>query len=142
MENKLRSMVDFVLVEYSIYDKFYYDKLISIKKYAEFLKRPLELWMFVPCDEKGNVLKEPNENDCNLGDIHSGVLHQKQEEYKKAFSKVLFEGFKYDDVDDVVYYYNSDGGYCQIDITEKEFIIEDLIDNNLTLTNNALKIWE
>lgn len=24
-----------------------------------FVKQPLELWMFIPCDEKGNVLEEP-----------------------------------------------------------------------------------
>jgi hypothetical protein len=31
----------------------------SIVKYAEFLKQPLTLGLFVPCDEKGNPLPEP-----------------------------------------------------------------------------------
>ena len=33
----------------------------SIYKYANFLSQKLELCMFVPCDEKGNVLEEPTE---------------------------------------------------------------------------------
>lgn len=28
-------------------------------KFDEFLKKPLEKWMFVPCDDNGNVLEEP-----------------------------------------------------------------------------------
>ena len=28
-------------------------------KYANFLKRPLELGMFIPCDKDGNVLEKP-----------------------------------------------------------------------------------
>ena len=38
-----------------------YSKLII--RYAEFLKQPLKLEMFIPCDENGNVLEEPNQSD-------------------------------------------------------------------------------
>lgn len=33
----------------------------TVVNYAKFLKRPLTIEMFVPCDEAGNVLEEPNE---------------------------------------------------------------------------------
>ena len=34
-------------------------KLDRINNYAKFLNQPLKLEMFVPCDDKGNVLDEP-----------------------------------------------------------------------------------
>ena len=33
--------------------------LNALEGYANFLKQPLKLEMFVPCDEDGNILKEP-----------------------------------------------------------------------------------
>lgn len=88
---KLISMTDFVLQEKtggqqvnSITSQLYYELRI-IKKYADFLKQPLKLEMFVPCDEKGNVLKEP-----------SLVPSYELEIYRKAKEKVLFEGIDLD----------------------------------------------
>ena len=55
---KLISMTDFVLEQ----DKLMRNKLndpitftIKVTDYALFLKQPLKLEMFVPCDEDGNV---------------------------------------------------------------------------------------
>ena len=53
--------------------------------YAIFLKQPLELWMFVPCDEDGNVLEV-------VPYYADGI--EKVNEYKKAKERCLFEGFK------------------------------------------------
>lgn len=60
---KLRPMTDFVIqqqnnkvglgIKQIIFD---YSVLL---KYAQFLKQPLTLGMFVPCDLEGNILKEP-----------------------------------------------------------------------------------
>ena len=61
-----------------------------IYNYATFLKLPLKLEMFVPCDEDGNVLEEPifhepnNENEIGNYQILS-------DEYCEARAKVLFE---------------------------------------------------
>ena len=52
--NKLISMVNFVLQQ-DITDIKQRD---SIVKYANFLKQPLNLGMFVPCDEEDKVLFE------------------------------------------------------------------------------------
>ena len=57
-----------------------------INKYANFLKQPLTLGMFVPCDDDGNVLE----------DLDSSILapnYEDWQEYQKAQSKVLFNGF-------------------------------------------------
>ena len=54
----LISMVDFILEQH--------EQCISSTnatyKYANFLKQPLELWMFVPCDENGDVGKSKPES--------------------------------------------------------------------------------
>lgn len=54
-------MVDFVLEESDkIYNKEDANIFASkVNTYASFLKQPLKLGMFVPCDEDGNVLEEP-----------------------------------------------------------------------------------
>lgn len=51
--------------------------------YANFLKRPLELAIFVPSDLEGNVLE-----DCGL--IPSYELQR----YREAKERVLFDGFE------------------------------------------------
>ena len=80
MEN-LIGMVDFVLEQH--------EQCISSTnaayKYANFLKQPLELWMFVPCDENGGVLEV-------VPYYADGI--EKVNEYKKAKERCLFEGFK------------------------------------------------
>lgn len=67
----------------------------KILNYSDFLKQPLELWMFVPCDEKGFLLKKPEwwyryQNGAspfmNMDEIRPC------QEYKKALENVLFVG--------------------------------------------------
>jgi hypothetical protein len=55
---QLISMTDFVLeqVNPKNTDSQFCEKIIY---YANFLKQPLKLEMFVPCDEDSNVLEEP-----------------------------------------------------------------------------------
>lgn len=62
----------------------------SIVKYAEFLKQPLTLGMFVPVDEEGNVLEEPKKFEGKFGDYQK-ILKK----YVDAEEKVLFEGFEF-----------------------------------------------
>ena len=90
---KLISMTYFVLQEKtggqqvnSITSQLYYELRI-IKKYADFLKQPLKLEMFVPCDDNGNVLEDI---------IGNGMIHnysEKVTQYEQAKEKVLFDGF-------------------------------------------------
>ncbi|WP_407498840.1 hypothetical protein [Elizabethkingia anophelis] len=96
MENKLIPLSDFVLktvhtpnVNEAICWEQTEERLQKIYKYTQFLKQSLALWMFVPCDEDGNVLEQPcdimNTDDCRDCACR---------EYKRAKSRVLFEGFR------------------------------------------------
>lgn len=59
-----------------------------IVNYTEFLKQPLKLEMFVPCDEEGNILKE----QAMYCFANKGSKHfEKHTKYWKAKDKVLFE---------------------------------------------------
>lgn len=80
---KLISMTDFVLDRYKNapledYDQVNETFINSVVRYAEFLKKPLTLGMFVPCDEGGNVL------DCTEENLT---------EFNSAAERVMFEGF-------------------------------------------------
>lgn len=55
-----------------------------ILKYQVFLKHPLELGFFVPCDANGNYM----EDISNEGSFAAAV-------YNESKSKILFEGFEW-----------------------------------------------
>ena len=57
---KLISMTDFVLEQRLKHSESFKSKVYA---YANFIKKPLTLGMFVPCDEDGNVLEEPDRWD-------------------------------------------------------------------------------
>ena len=83
---KLISMTNFVIQEWEK-DMYTDDFTKIVKNYAYFLKQPLKLEMFVPCDEDGNVLEDI---------IGNGMIHnysEKVKQYEQAKDKVLFEGF-------------------------------------------------
>lgn len=131
---KLIPMTDFVLErsKQSIIDLTFEEsikKTIKILKeifeYAKFLKQPLKLEMFVPCDEDGNILEEP---DCNL-DIRVSEM----KEYQKAKEKVIFEGFELCPNNGNVL----KKGNILINISNLE-TIEDLIPYNLEVKNEIL----
>lgn len=80
---KLIPMTDFVRKSFEKVkktDKEILFEYISICRYQEFLKQPLELGMFIPC-----VDNEP----------FNYTIHGNKEQYDKAKDKVLFDGFMY-----------------------------------------------
>ena len=59
--------------------------------YANFLKRPLELGMFIPCDDNGNVLEEKM---IFASDDKDYVFESKKfDVYQQAKERILFKGF-------------------------------------------------
>ena len=79
--NKLISMTDFVLKTHDeISDSI--DSESMMFNYANFLKRPLTLGMFVPCDEDGNVLQE--KSIFNTTDEDYIFYSESFDNYKKA----------------------------------------------------------
>ena len=131
---KLISMTDLVLQ--NVESKTM--KLSKIADYANFLKKPLTLGMFVPCDDDGNVLAEPLHIELYEGSTYDVDCKI----YEIAKSKVLFTGFNSA--------LNSEN--CQISVINNSFrasiiyeryypsqqeklkIIEDLISYNLDLS--------
>ena len=76
-----------------------HEKALSwIYNYATFLKQPLKLEMFVPCDDYGNVLENPDKHQRKykdrLGDFYLDKYKDDYKNYKQAKEKVLFEGFE------------------------------------------------
>lgn len=120
---KLISMTEYVLQNYN------YPK---VKNYAEFLKQPLKLEMFVPVDDEGNVLDESSK------------------EYQKAREKVLFKGYHIDVRTTGKIYFDESPKSMSIELfsfydgfkTPKGNVlntIEDLIVLGLELTESAIK---
>lgn len=74
-----------------------HEKVLSwIYNYATFLKQPLKLEMFVPCDECGNVWEyPPTKEEWEWAQKDSAdaeqSFKQKKYYYEKAKEKVLFE---------------------------------------------------
>lgn len=103
---KLTSCTDFVLEQVQErnkepeYDSFEFMEKVS--RYASFLKKPLTLGMFVPCDLDGNVLEEPKGVKCCGGimndcDCRGELQYDPEEvyEYQEAKDRVLFHGFEF-----------------------------------------------
>lgn len=126
---KLISMVDFVLQQYKKaikQDTDFVSEMVLAWYYANFLNQPLTLGMFVPCDEKGNVLNETNvyHKDRPLNEVEAEYFYNiKTEQYQQAKERVLFEGLIVDEK------------Y----LIEVYKTVEDLIQHSPTLTPNAVK---
>ena len=159
---KLQSMTDFVLEreDTSTFDTSqidWYDleqvKLDEIRNYARFLKQPLQLGFFVPCDEDGNLWEFPPTNEeWEWAQKDSADAEQsykmKQFYYEKAKERILFKGF-HSIGENEIELLNSDNwmSFSQktIKFTDEfgheieVYRIEDLIELNLELTDSAIK---
>lgn len=103
---KLQNMTDFVLNideiviqgEDQEYNEWSLSCLGKIENYAKFLKKPLTLGMFVPCDENVNILFQPIHFNEWLSEYKNGIIHEYEHhtmlKYLKAKERVLFEDIK------------------------------------------------
>lgn len=106
-----------------------------IYNYATFLKQPLKLEMFVPCDEEGNILEEPKIEEEDVDEHTTQIFAQYQYDLDKSKEKVLFEGFKIYDYKLNVFFYLGRRKKLSYDKKRKDFItigllpetVEDLI---------------
>lgn len=144
---KLQSMTDFVLHESFgvgneiINNDVFYNK---VSRYAKFLKKLLNLGMFVPCDLDGNVLNEPENYSHYILDnyefdklkiVYCNEWFIACEQYQQAKERVLFKG----------YYVNHNaimspcGGY--LDESKLKYLetIESLIGTNIELTESVIR---
>ena len=158
---ELKSMTDFVLEqnENLVHDVCYnYNKSLvaqccdRIFNYANFLKKPLKLGYFIPCDENDVPLEEPE----NYIEGYDSLYNDEIIEWHEAKQRVLFERFKInlskaDTIENIVCISNNNfqitffkvGNIFLDDLeTNKTTIIsniEDLIGLNLKLTKTAKK---
>lgn len=144
-EMKLISMTEFVLMQFNKEDKGINALIIEYGKivdYAKFLKIPLTLGIFVPCDEKGNPLPEPkmrherNSFDGEDMDYDAQELY----EYIQAKEKVLFKGLSYKF--GMIGYSNDSGWSSVFDLDFRpNSVIENLLNDKkeYTLTQTAIK---
>ena len=155
--NKLISMVNFVLQQ-DITDIKQRD---SIVKYANFLRQPLKLEMFINCDDDGNVLKEPKKtnyqvdvntkcsgwkylydnNDKLIGYYDDRKWKEDFVKYKQSKEKVLFEGIEFIRNGGVNFLTINEDTFAfhDFNIKFKYLTIEFLVQYNLKLTESALK---
>jgi hypothetical protein len=143
---RLISMVDFVLQASHNIDEHssvmeYHDLTFS---YANFLNQPLTLGMFVPCDEEGNVLLDPIDNQHKIKIKSGNDYIAKKEQYQQAKERVLlevtdFEGMQCEEV-------HGDSGHiifrwengCKTGYDETA-TVQDACSGLLTLTESAIK---
>ncbi|ASW73485.1 hypothetical protein IQ37_19615 [Chryseobacterium piperi] len=100
--HKLIPMTTFVIEYYSNEGYADLQTLNLMNNYANFLKHPLTLGMFVPVDADGNVLKEPKNytswnslehNKKKTNNISDSMGFEEYRIYQKAEQKCFFEGF-------------------------------------------------
>lgn len=89
-------MTDFVLEQNKLLKNApdAYDQYCKMVNYANFLKQPLKLEMFVPCDRMGYFFKKLNWDDYNK---ESNGYFNANLDYESAKEKVLFKGFEFFD---------------------------------------------
>ena len=148
-------MTDFVLrineIEKEVdqfFDSWRMKQLRIIENYAKFLKQPLKLEMFVPCDDDGNILEEPKIEEEYVDEHTTQIFAQYQYDLDKAKEKVLFEGFKIYDYKLNVFFYLGRRKKLSYDKKRKDFItigflpetVEDLINisSQIKLSQTAL----
>ena len=140
---RLKSMTDFVinkrkeLLRHSEYKNDLENYANIIYNYAQFLKHPLKLEMFFPCDEDGDILDEPEDYEVRLPNMMT-EYNDEVYRYKQAKEKVLFEGFEItDETEFLISKYGFSLYFNQIE----DFNIEHLLtwSNEIQLTENAIK---
>jgi hypothetical protein len=113
----LMSVADFVLLKEKVFDNDLDERssannfIVDVLRYVEFVKQPIDKWMFVPTDKTGKVLEPSDEG------------------YNKAMKKCLFYGFSYHEYDwnDEKRFMVRDSGVKIYDIDLVSLTIENLI---------------
>lgn len=147
---KLISMTDFVLSqkekiweEEMPYSEFI-DKIIN---YAYFMKQPITLGMFVPCDENGKIIEEITQFDPDISSQYYAGQIWHNNLFNEAKERVLFKGnwkhkkediTGFDTVDDDDFHFNLDTLECW-QWVEGGILDFKLTGSNIESISNAIK---
>lgn len=153
---KLITMTDYVLQQLKT-EQSSSEFKEAAKNYANFLKQPLTLNMFIPTDSEGNVLGQPKfyykpENTEYLTDqIEKKIvseLNEKVRIYKEAQKKVIFKNITSVRVDENILdiyingnkfkYYWLDNSFYDFAHRSNLYTVEDIIDCSFELTDSAV----
>jgi len=141
----LISMTDFVL-EQNKREEVCREDFIKCSRYANFLKQPLELWMFVPCkliDGVWVVLEKPRHYDEWESEFKKGFEHLYEglimKKYHQAKERCLFKGFEFTTETEDDYHLKEDGIYMLTISKDKKETIESIINQNFKLTPTVKK---
>ena len=134
-EIKLKTLIslkDFVLK--------YHPTREQIVNYAKFIDTPLKLENFIVCDEEGDILEEPTDYEKRLLNMMT-EYNDEVYTYYQAKEKVLFEGIEFRKNGGVNFLTIKEDTFAFFDfnVKFKNLTIEDLIQYNLQLTENAIK---
>lgn len=145
---KLISMTDFVLEQDKLLGD-YEDFRAVIVSYTQFLKQPLELWMFIPCklaDGVQVVLSKPvnyESFEVGMSGKDFGFCFSDCEEYQQAKEICLFDGCEITEDEGIKYLKLTDKNHISFynfDDKFKDKTIEDYsFDYGLILTTTAIK---
>ena len=114
--------------------------------YDNFIKQHLNLGMFVPCDEDGDILDEPKDYELRLPNMMT-EYNDEVYRYKQAKEKVLFEGIEFRKNAGVNFLTIKEDTFAFFDfnIKFKNLTVEFLVQYNLQLTESAIKqigLWK
>ena len=152
---RLISMTDFVLEQNTKweYETDAMTHLSIIIGYAEFLKQPLTLGMFVPCDEDGNIMDEPKTccsgRECGcMGMPYNYFSREELNGYEEALNRVLFEGFHLIGDKEIElkgtdnwFVFNEKSIEFSNEFSQEKYVykVDDLVELELILTESAKK---
>lgn len=126
---KLQPMTDYVLEQNKKSDSMG-NSFWKCLNYANFLKQPLKLGMFVPCDEYDVHL----EKCAECLDSYNLICETHKIEFEQAKERVLFKGFEL--LNDELFI---NGKLFWVGKFDGNETVEDLIPINIILTDYAIK---
>ena len=135
---KLISMTDFVITQWSI--DLTKTQRERVSNYANFLKQPLKLERFIPCDDEGDVLEVPTNYEMRLLNMMT-EYNDEVYTYYQAKEKVLFEGIEFRTNGGVNFLTIKEDTFAfhDFNIKFKNLTVEFLVQYNLQLTESAIK---
>ena len=93
---KLNKLSDYVLEKQMKFDSGFINVTEfadSVISFTEFITQSLNLWMFVPCNQNGELMKEPY--DTGMWSKWTGKERSEYcDSYEQAKERILFKGFK------------------------------------------------
>ena len=137
---KLISMTDFVIENENMVKQTESEmskNLFKLAQYAHFLKQPIQLWMFIPCNENNETITERHYSYFDNENEHEDYCNEMEE----AKQRCLFEGFEFrkGKATHLIEFWQDEKFLFTYNVSTQSFLIvgskiENLVKYNLKLT--------